>query len=50
MNNAFFVNENSVFVFLRSSINQGAKADDDLRKLIYQFLSEYIAQNTDQLI
>ncbi len=45
MNNAFFINDCSVFAFLRSSINQGgSKSDDDLRKLIYEFLSEYIAQ------
>lgn len=50
MNNAFFVNENNVFLFLRSSINQGSKSDDDIRKLIYEFLSEYISQNTEHLI
>ena len=49
MNNALFINELNMFAFLRSSINQGAKTDDDLRKLIYEFLSEYIAQNSEYI-
>jgi hypothetical protein len=49
MNNAFFINEKSIFSFIKSSINQGSKADDDLRKLVYEFLSEYIVQNVNKL-
>ena len=45
MNNAFFIKDQNLFVFLRSSLNQGAKTDDELRKLIYEFLAQYIEQN-----
>ncbi len=45
MNNSFFIKDQNLFVFLRSSLNQGAKTDDELRKLIYEFLAQYIEQN-----
>jgi hypothetical protein len=35
MNNAFFVDQFNILTFIRSSINQGGKQDDDTRKVLY---------------
>lgn len=35
MNNIFFANESILLAFMKSSINQGSKQDDNVRKMLY---------------
>ncbi len=49
MNNIFFANDQNLFDYLKSAIAERSKKDEDIRKIVYEFLSDYTLQYSDRL-